>query len=306
MEEFLRTVLPALLALVTTWGFDRATRRRGLDPPGFAVPATLPGDHGTLRQIRRGIALSALCAVLWIGVFLPLGAIGTDQEVDIQGLTVPQLFMLHGILILCVAVWYVCGFVFIGIGSGPETRSWKTQLGFRAKSIWRELGLGLIAGVGAWLLVLVVLVVVGMTIWWLGGEEMLPQQPPPLIPWIAALPLGFKLLVSVSAGVSEEIFFRGFLQPRMGLAASTGLFVLAHASYEQPIMLVGILILSLVYGLLAQWRQTIWPAIAAHALFDAVQLLVVIPTALDLLPDKGEGVLVPVAALFAFLRLGLG
>ena len=256
--------------------------------------------------MRRAIALSALCVVLWVGVFLPLGAIGTEQEVDIQGLTVPQLFMLHGLLITCVAVWYVCGFVFTGTGSSSKSRSWETQLGFRARSIPRELGLGLIAGVGAWLLVIVVLVIVGMTIWWLGGEDMLPQEPPPLIPWIAALPIGFKLLISLSAGVTEEIFFRGFLQPRMGLAVSTGLFVLAHASYEQPIMLVGILILSLAYGLLAQWRQTIWPAIAAHSLFDAVQLLVVIPTALDLLPDKGEGVLVPVAALFGSLRLGPG
>ena len=83
----------------------------------------------------------------------------------------------------------------------------------------------------------------------LGGEEALPKQPPALIPWIAALPVGVRLLISLSAGVVEEIFFRGFLQPRIGIFLSTVLFVLAHFSYGQPFMLVGITLLSLIYCL---------------------------------------------------------
>ena len=43
-------------------------------------------------------------------------------------------------------------------------------------------------------------------------------------------------------------------------------------------MLIGITLLSLIYGLLVKWRQNIWPAIAAHALFDGVQLLVIVPS----------------------------
>jgi len=41
-------------------------------------------------------------------------------------------------------------------------------------------------------------------------------------------------------------------------------------------------LLSLLYGLLTRWRQNIWPAIVAHFLFDAIQLLVVIPAVLEL------------------------
>ena len=52
-------------------------------------------------------------------------------------------------------------------------------------------------------------------------------------------------------------------------------------------MLVGITLLSLIYAFLVRWRQNIWPAIAAHALFDAVQLLVIIPAALKLLESAG-------------------
>lgn len=237
---------------------------------------------------------------------MPLGALGSDQEIDISALTVPQLFLLHGLLIFCVVVWYVCGYLAVPGVRARSEYSWQAQLGFRALSVRREIGLGLVAGVGAWLLVLTVLLGIGMTIWWLGGEEMLPKEPPALIPWIAALPIGLKILVSLSAGVAEETFFRGLLQPRIGIAASTALFVLAHASYEQPLMLVGITILSLIYGLLARWRQNIWPAIAAHFLFDSIQLLVVIPTALDLLPEEGESVLVPVASSFLATFVGLG
>ena len=52
-------------------------------------------------------------------------------------------------------------------------------------------------------------------------------------------------------------------------------------------MLVGIALLSLIYGLLVSWRQNVWPAIAAHALFDGVQLLVIVPVALKLLQGRG-------------------
>jgi membrane protease YdiL (CAAX protease family) len=53
-------------------------------------------------------------------------------------------------------------------------------------------------------------------------------------------------------------------------------------------MLVGIGLLSLIFAFLTRWRQNIWPAVVAHALFDAIQLLVVVPFALRLL-DQGEG-----------------
>ena len=306
MEEIVRTAAPALLALATTVAFDRATRNKGLDPPGFQADDPAVSNLWSLGSARRVLALSLLCGVLWVGVFLPLGSAGLDQEIDVEALTVPQLFLLHGLLVFTVVVWYGLGFAGGAHRQRGRAATWQAQLGLRAPSVWREIGLGLVAGVGAWLTVVAVLILVGLTIWWMGGEELLPRQPPDLIPWMVALPIGVKLLISLSAGVVEEVFFRGLLQPRIGLLASTALFVLAHASYEQPMMLLGILVLSVIYGVLAQWRQNIWPAIAAHFLFDAVQLLVVIPKALEMLPDEGEGVLVPVAWAWLLPRLGLG
>lgn len=168
-------------------------------------------------------------------------------------------------------------------------RRFQEQFGFLAPDIPREIGVGVLVGIGSWGAVLAVAILLGLVIMALGGEEALPKQPPALIPWIAGLPVGVRLLISLSAGVVEETFFRGFLQPRIGIFLSTLLFVLAHFSYGQPFMLVGIGTLSLIYAFLVRWRQNVWPAIAAHFLFDAVQLLFIIPFALKYMEKAGTG-----------------
>lgn len=162
-------------------------------------------------------------------------------------------------------------------------RQFMAQFGYLTPSIPREIGLGVLLGIGAWVAVLLALMLVAGALLALGGEGAVPKAPPALIPLIAGLPFGVRLLVSLSAGVVEESFFRGFLQPRIGIVFSTGFFVLAHLSYGQPFLLIGISILSLIYAFLVKWRQNLWSAMAAHALFDGVQLLIVVPAVLRML-----------------------
>ena len=162
------------------------------------------------------------------------------------------------------------------------------QLGFLTPDVSHEIGIGVLVGVGSWFAVLLAAVVLALLLYAFGAEGAAPQKPPELVVWIAGLPLAVRVLAALSAGVVEETFFRGFLQPRIGLWLSTAFFVLGHLAYGQPLLLVGIAILSLIYGQLVRFRQTIWPAIAAHALFDGVQLLVVIPATLKLLGKAGS------------------
>lgn len=333
LEGLLRLIVPAVLAVFVALTMDRLCAARGLLPPGFREPW------------RRSLGSALVGLILWIGAFASLGSIGLEIEQDVSGLTTPRLFLLHGLLVLTLLIWFLLGFAGVAgsrpvrpapaslpeplppSGDGPLLpdpvpqewapeaapepppapppmplfRRFLEQFGFLAPNIPREIGIGLLLGIGAWGAVLAAALVMGAVIWALGGEEALPKQPPALVPWIAALPVGVRLLISLSAGVVEETFFRGFLQPRIGIALSTLLFVFAHFSYGQPLMLVGIGTLSLIYALLVRWRQNIWPAIAAHFLFDAVQLLVVIPYALKMIEKQG----IPGTAILGFL-LGLG
>lgn len=272
--DLLRAVGPALLALAAAFTVDRLCAAKGLLPPGFAVPW------------RRGAALALLAGVFWIGVFAPLGMLGLETEMDLSGLTVPRLFLLHGILVATLVGWFLLGYVVTA--RADLGRLFAAQLGLLAPRPAREIGLGLVLGLAIWSLALMVLMAVALLVLAFGGEDALPKSPPALVPWIAALPWGVRLLVSLSAGAVEETFFRGFLQPRAGLLLSTLFFALAHASYGQPFLLVGVTFLSVLYGALVRWRQSIWAAIAAHALFDAVQLLVIVPAALELLGRQAQ------------------
>ncbi len=290
MQASLAAAGPLVLALLTALAIDRLTARRGLAPPGFSAPEGAGAGARWLSAGRRALAFGVLAGVLWIGVFSPLGHIGDPPEIDPSQLSVAQLFLLHFLFALALGIWYLAGF-------GPFAGRLRSQLGLRVRGVGRELALGLGVGLVAWFVVLSALVAIGVVIWMVAGEEALAREPPALIPWVAALPVWARIAVSCSAGGVEELFFRGFLQPRVGIALSTGLFVLAHASYEQPLMLVGITLLSLVFAFLVRWRQSIWAAAAAHAAFDAIQLLVVIPRLMEFLgPGEGSPV-APIAAL---------
>ncbi|HVG10615.1 MAG TPA: type II CAAX endopeptidase family protein [Thermoanaerobaculia bacterium] len=309
--------LTAFLAISMALFMDRMCQRRGLLPPGFREPW------------RRVLGWSLVALILWISAFGSLATVGQDTpEMDLSQLTTPRLFLLHFLLILTIFSWFLLGFAGVrpsrgeggtteatedvvitedvggevaplsregvsagGRGDGGEGlfRQFLSQFGFMAPDVPREIGVGVLVGIGSWGAVLAVAVVLGLIIMALGGEDALPKQPPALIPWIVALPFGVRILISLSAGVVEETFFRGFLQPRIGIFLSTLLFVLAHSSYGQPFMLVGIGTLSLIYAFLVRWRQNIWPAIAAHFLFDAVQLLFIIPTLLKYMEKAGTG-----------------
>jgi membrane protease YdiL (CAAX protease family) len=273
-EDILRLAVPGLLALAGAWTLDYLCAARGFLPPGLRVPW------------RRALASAVVTGILWVGVFAPLGNIGLSLEPDLSQISIPQLFLLHGLLVGTMVFWFLLGYAGV-TGPEPLGRQFAAQFGLLAPSVPREIGLGVLLGVGAWVVVLGAIFAVAAAVMYLGGEDALPKKPPALIPWIAALPIGVRILISLSAGVVEETFFRGFLQPRIGVWLSTAFFVLAHFSYGQPFMLVGITLLSLIYAYLVQWRQNLWPAIAAHTLFDAVQLLVVVPSALRLLGQPG-------------------
>lgn len=301
LEAVLRGLGPLLLAAGTAWASDRGMVRRQLAPPGFAQPW------------RRAAALSLLTVVLWVGMLAGLGTLGLDGGgPDLEQLGPLELFGMHVLLVFTLGAWYLLGFaglaaaavgtgtpdtdgpaaaagelldgqvVVAGVPRCPAAASWWVQFGWHTPTPRADVGIGLAAGVVIWVAVLAVMAAVAVLIAAFGGEAILPKRPPALVAWLALQPFLLRVALAISAGVVEETFFRGFLEPRLGVGATTVLFVLAHLSYDQPWMLVGVTLLSLGFSALCRWRRTIVPAVIAHTVFDAIQLLIAIPAILEL------------------------
>ena len=271
----IRFFLPLLAGAACAWWIDRSTLARGLLPPRFAAAA--PGG------VRRRVAAMALLGlVLWVGVFAAAGQIGLPSgmdQIDFENLSPLNLFQMHAVLVTTLAIWLCLGYWRCGHDASTVIRG---QLGLRlgpGQSMPIEVGLGIGAGVVLWASVLFVVLVTALAVGLVGGFENLPSEAPKMVLWMGSLPILLRVMVSLSAGVVEEIFFRGFLMPRVGFGVSNVLFVLAHLNYEQPFLLLGVALLSVAFSLLVRWRGNIWPAIAAHAVFDAIQLLIIVPSA---------------------------
>ena len=84
-------------------------------------------------------------------------------------------------------------------------------------------------------------------------------------------PIG-ALTVGLSAGIGEELLFRGALQPRFGILLTTLLFTFAHAQYSLSPALVGIFIVGYGLGVLRN-RINTTAAILAHAGFNFVLVI---------------------------------
>ncbi len=83
------------------------------------------------------------------------------------------------------------------------------------------------------------------------------------------------VLVSIFSGVGEEVFFRGALQPEIGLVASSLLFGVLHVGPNRRYLVwtawaVGA---GFLFGLLLLWTDGILAPVTAHALHNAATLL---------------------------------
>lgn len=111
-----------------------------------------------------------------------------------------------------------------------------------------------------------------------------------LRPLMQGLPPGSLLLVALSAGVGEELLFRGVIQqgltdwmgPAIGLVLSSVVFGLAHALNRYYVLVT--LVMGLYLGLLYQASQNLVLVMAVHVLYDWVVLRYVL-----LLPPANNG-----------------
>ncbi|MDY7039853.1 MAG: CPBP family intramembrane glutamic endopeptidase [Chloroflexota bacterium] len=83
---------------------------------------------------------------------------------------------------------------------------------------------------------------------------------------------GTALLVSLAAGITEEVLFRGALQPRFGLWLTAALFATGHFQYGLSLATLEVLVIGLLLGVLRQ-RTNTTACILVHLAYNFFDLI---------------------------------
>lgn len=152
-----------------------------------------------------------------------------------------------------------------------EKQGW-AALGL-ARPGWRRLGLGLLAGLLIMLL-FPLLNALLQTLGVAGSGGTLAK--------LAALSVWTRLVLVLTAGLVEEVFYRGFAIPRLqawlGRPLPAALlpllaFTAVHLGGWSLGHLLPVFTVGALRSLLYLWQRNLWPAVAAHLLIDTVGIL---------------------------------
>ena len=114
------------------------------------------------------------------------------------------------------------------------------------------------------------------------GPYLMPVAAPHvklvLSPYPILTVVGLLLSVAVTSGVTEELAYRGYMQKPMedrygvivAILISGTMFWVAHLPDVTVTHLPGQLAASAVFGLLAYYTRSLWPAVVAHTIADLV------------------------------------
>jgi membrane protease YdiL (CAAX protease family) len=231
--------------------------RLSMTPPAQGAP----GDGSAPRPV----APYRHTAVL-IGVFLLLAAAGAFFQSNAPAKPAPEHHSAVTLyLSVLVAEWGLLYYVWKA-GLRRTGTSLKDLVGGRWSG-WRSVATDLGLGIGLWALWKVVSLGLEQIFGpdhAAGIEQFLPQRP---------LEIGLWVLVSFTAGITEEIVFRGYLQrqfaaltrsPWIAVVLQALVFGISHGYQGVPACL-RIALFGVFFGLLALWRGSLRPGILAHA-----------------------------------------
>lgn len=218
-----------------------------------------------IASLRHTAILTAiLLGVAAYGIYVQ--SQGAERSAGNRGSALPLY------LSLLAAEWGLVRYVMVGLRrTGTRVRDLVGARWSRPLDVLRDVGIGL-AFWAAWALVASLLVrVIGPDP--KSVEALLPRDLPESVVWV---------LLSLSAGFCEEVVFRGYFQTQLrallghALPAIIGqavIFGVTHG-YQGVRNVIVITGLGILFGLLAHWRRSLAPGIAAHAWTDIVAGLI--------------------------------
>lgn len=229
-----------------------------------------------LPAVRRGLArwlpidpdspvhATALAfAVYQIGLCVgQLALIG-----DLETLTNAELALTIWDVLLAGVPLALFALVGVGLWIRRDGRSTLERLGLR-RPTWKQLAAA--AGITAALLAFDF----GTSLAWKGvapaSYDLMERVSENLFGNLATV--GGAIVLGLSAGISEELLFRGAIQPRLGLLLAAVLFAIGHIQYGLTLATLEVFIIGLVLGLVRK-RSSTTLCIVIHAGYNAFGVL---------------------------------
>jgi membrane protease YdiL (CAAX protease family) len=219
---------------------------------------------------HTALVLALVLGISWAGVLTR----------HLTGNTAPRGGMAHpshilGYLITLAWEWILLAFVWWGLRM--RGTPFPQIFGLRrtgASELWMDVAIAL----GFWFASLIVLSLAASL---LRFAHLHPENVRGIVSQLApasAVELALWTALSISAGICEELIFRGYLQQQftaltrcavLGIAIAAILFGSAHL-YEGVSGALLIMLYGALFGILAHLRRSLRPGIFAHAWHDAL------------------------------------
>jgi membrane protease YdiL (CAAX protease family) len=259
---------PAQHAFGSTWHQPEPTRPAPTSPPpGWAMAPAPEPEQG---RIRFEILVVLLIAAV-PGFIIGLEGIGDPQQVTTDVATLELLAM-------------------VAAAAGPALLAyhflWRDKrlgvAGFGRRSPGFVVGYGLLGLVVVYMALFGAAIVAGSIFVALGGDvESLSETSDDDGVALTAASLVVAYVISITAGITEEVLFRAYAITRLeelgwrraAVIVPGVVFTLLHL-YQGLVAVVLIGAITVAFTWLFRWKRSIWPVMVTHALFDAVQLTI--------------------------------
>lgn len=234
-----------------------------LDP---GVYRFLGGDFDP-EEPTHGVALLGVLLAMWLVVVQPLVVLvrifvlGEQPSFNLSGDGLYVSLVANTLILVAVPLAWA--------HLVNSERSMSRSLGLNLRSPAVDTVIGVAAAFGT-------LLVVGGVNYLLVTYAGIEPSNPLAERIVELIDIRTAFVISVAAAVGEELFFRGFLQTRIGLVPAAVLFSIGHSSYGVLTQIIGPLLFGLVLGYVFQRRRSLVPTVVSHFTFNFVVFYVAI------------------------------
>jgi hypothetical protein len=123
--------------------------------------------------------------------------------------------------------------------------------------------------VGGLLVIFALLLVLGMAAFFFGFNDQAKVTQK-----ISGLPLYVLAMAVVFAPFSEELLFRAFMVPRIGVVFSSLVFGSLHLAYGSVLEVIGVALVGVVLALVFRLSKSITPCILIHLIYNLLSITV--------------------------------